>query len=129
MRAEWTEAPFADGITVELIDKLSKIPGLRVHAPMSSSALRGQKSTVAAMAKMLGVAYVVDGSVRKSIDTVRIAARLIHAEDEYVVWSETYDRPSGDILRVQDEIAGEVTKALKSQPPVTTAHSIPGVSR
>ena len=79
---QMTEAPFADGITVELIDKLSKIPGLRVHAPMSSSGLRGQKSTIAGMAKMLGVAYMVDGSMHKSTDTVRIAARLIHAEDE-----------------------------------------------
>jgi TolB-like protein len=60
---------------------------------------------------------------------VRIAARLIHAEDEYVVWSETYDRPFDDILRVQDDIAGEVTKALKSQPPVTTIDSAPRVYR
>jgi TolB-like protein/DNA-binding winged helix-turn-helix (wHTH) protein len=126
---EMTEAPFADGMTVELIDKLSKIPGLRVHAPMSSSGLKGQKSTIAGIAKMLGVAYVVDGSVRKSTDRVRIAARLIHAEDEYVVWSETYDRPFDDILRVQDDIAGEVTKALKSQPPVTTIDSAPRVYR
>jgi len=126
---EMTEAPFADGMTVELIDKLSKIPGLRVHAPMSSAGLKGQKSTIAGMAKMLGVAYVVDGSVRKSADRVRIAARLIHAEDEYVVWSETYDRAFDDILRVQDDIAGEVTKALKSQPPVTTIDSAPRVYR
>lgn len=66
---EMTAEPFADGMTVELINKLSKIPGLRVHAPMSSSALKGKKWTVAGMAKMLGVAYVVDGSVRKSANT------------------------------------------------------------
>jgi transcriptional activator of cad operon len=127
---EMTAEPFADGITVELINKLSKIPGLRVHAPMSPSALNAKKWTVAGMAKMLGVAYVVDGSVRKSTNTVRIAARLIHAEDEYVVWSETYDRPVGDVLTVQDNIAREVTQALKSQPPLTVVdprHRSPGV--
>jgi len=111
---EMTEAPFADGMTVELIDKLSKIPGLRVHAPMSPSSLKGTRSTLADMARMLGVAYVIDGSVRKSGSRLRVVARLIHAEDESVVWSETYDRPLDDILRVQDEIAGEVTKALRA---------------
>jgi transcriptional activator of cad operon len=107
------EASFADGMTADLIDKLSKIPGLRVHAPMPSSAVKGKRSTIADMAKMLGVAYVVDGSVRKSGSRLRVVARLIHAEDEYVVWSETYDRPLGDTLRVQDEIAGEVAKTLR----------------
>jgi transcriptional activator of cad operon len=126
---EMTEAPFADGMTVELIDKLSKIPGLRVHAPMPSSALQGKNPTIAGTAKMLGVAYVVDGSVRKSANMVRITARLIHAEDEYVVWSETYDRPFDDILRVQDDIAGAVTKALRSQPPVSAVASAPRVSQ
>ena len=109
-----TQEPFADGMTVDLIDKLSKIPGLRVHAPMSSSSLKGTRSTIADMAKMLGVAYVIDGSVRKSGSRLRVVARLIHAEDEYVVWSETYDRPLDDILKMQDEIAGEVTKALRA---------------
>jgi TolB-like protein len=109
-----TEAPFADGMTVELVDKLSKIPGLRVHAPMPSSSLKGKRSTITDLAKMLGVAYVVDGSVRKSGGRLRVVARLIQAENEYVVWSETYDRPFDDILKIQDDIAGEVTKALKA---------------
>jgi transcriptional activator of cad operon len=111
---EMTQEPFADGMTVELIDKLSKIPGLRVHAPMPASSLEGKRVPIADMAKMLGVAYVIDGSVRKSGARLRVAARLIRADDEYVVWSETYDRPSDDILRVQDDIAGEVTKALRA---------------
>lgn len=111
---EMTEAPFADGMTVDLIDKLSKIPGLRVHAPMSPSSFKGKQSPIADMAKMLGVAYVVDGSVRKSGSRLRVVARLIHADDEYVVWSQTYDRPWDDILKIQDEIASEVTKALRA---------------
>jgi TolB-like protein len=111
---EMTQEPFADGMTVELIDKLSKIPGLRVHASMSASSFKGKRNTIADIAKMLGVAYVLDGSVRKSGARLRVATRLIRADDEYVVWSETYDRPFGDILKVQDDIAGEVTKPLKA---------------
>jgi TolB-like protein len=61
-----------------------------------------------------GVAYVLDGSVRKSGARLRVAARLIGVDNGYVVWSETYDRPFDDILMVQDDIAGEVTKALRA---------------
>jgi transcriptional activator of cad operon len=111
---EMSQEPFADGMTEELIDRLSKIPALRVHAPMSKSSLKGKRIIISDMAKMLGVAYVVDGSVRKSGARLRVAARLIRGEDEYVVWSHTYDRPAGDILVVQDDIAGEVTRALKT---------------
>ena len=68
---------------------------------------------IAEVAKTLGVAYVLDGSVRKSGGRLRVAARLVRAESGYVVWTETYDRPFNDILMVQDEIAGKVTKALK----------------
>ena len=108
------EEEFADGMTEELIDKLSKIPGLEVPAPTSSFYFKGKQIPVADIAKTLRVAYVLDGSVRKSGDSLRVAARLIRAENGYVVWSETYDRPFVDILKVQDDIAGEVTKALKS---------------
>ena len=58
--------------------------------------------------------YVLDGSVRKAGARVRVAARLIRADSGYVVWSETYNRPFDDILMVQDDIAGEVTKALRA---------------
>jgi transcriptional activator of cad operon len=117
------QEPFADGMTEELIDKLSKIPGLRVPAPTSSFYFKGKlwprshgtaQITIADIAKTLGVAYVLDGSVRKSGARVRVAARLIRADNGYVVWSETYDRPFDDILMVQDDIAGEVTKALRA---------------
>jgi TolB-like protein len=111
---EMNEEYFADGMTEELIDKLSKVPGLRVPPPTSSFYFKGKQVTVAEIAKSLGVAYVLDGSVRKSDATLRVAARLIRADDGYVVWSETYDRPMGDKLMVQDDIAGEVTKALRA---------------
>jgi TolB-like protein/DNA-binding winged helix-turn-helix (wHTH) protein len=108
------EEEFADGMTEELIDKLSKIPGLRVPSPTSSFYFKGKQIPVADIAKSLGVAYVVDGSVRKSGEMLRVAARLVRADNGYVVWSETYDRPFTDRLMVQDDIAGEVAKALNA---------------
>ena len=120
---EMNQEPFADGMTEELIDKLSKIPGLRVPPPTSSFYFKGKlwprsngtpQITIAEIAKTLGVTYVLDGSVRKSGARVRVDARLIRADNGYVVWSETYDRPFDDILMVQDDIAGEVAKALRA---------------
>ncbi|HKF04760.1 MAG TPA: winged helix-turn-helix domain-containing protein [Candidatus Sulfotelmatobacter sp.] len=111
---EMTEEPFADGMTEELIDKLSKVPGLRVPPPTSSFYFKGKQVSVADIAKALGVTYVLDGSVRKSGKMVRVAARLVRADNDYIMWTETYDRPFDDLLMVQDDIAGEVTKALRS---------------
>jgi TolB-like protein/DNA-binding winged helix-turn-helix (wHTH) protein len=109
---EMGEEYFADGLTEELIDKLSKAPGLRVPAPTASFYYKGKQVPVAEIARSLGVAYVVDGSVRKSGATLRIAARLVRANDGYVVWSETFDRPADNKLKVQDEVAAEVTQAV-----------------
>jgi len=120
---DMNQEPFADGMTEELIDKLSKIPGLRVPPPTSSFYFKGKlwprshgtpQITIPDIAKTLGVVYVLDGSVRKSGARVRVDVRLIRADSGYVVWSETYDRPFDDILMVQDNIAGEVTKALRA---------------
>jgi TolB-like protein/DNA-binding winged helix-turn-helix (wHTH) protein len=120
---DMNQEPFADGMTEELIDKLSKIPGLRVPPPTSSFYFKGklwprsqgtEQITIAEIAKSLGVVYVLDGSVRKSGARLRVDARLIRADNGYVVWSDSYDRPSGDILMVQDNIASEVAKALRA---------------
>ena len=108
------EETFADGMTEELIDKLSQAPGLRVPVATASFYFKGKQVPLGDIAKTLGVAYVLDGSVRKSGSKVRVAARLTRADNGYVIWTESYDRPFGDIIRVQDEIAGEVTKALKA---------------
>ena len=107
------EEPFADGMTEELIHKLSKVQGLRVPAPTASFYFKGKQLPLAEIARSLHVNYVLDGSVRKSGDTLRVAARLVRADDGYVVWSENYDRPLDDKLMVQDDIAGEVTSALR----------------
>jgi len=106
------EEPFADGMTEELIHRLSKVKGLRVPAPTASFYFKGKQLPVVEIARSLHVSYVLDGSVRKSGETLRVAARLVRADDGYVVWSENYDRPLTDKLMVQDDIASEVTSAL-----------------
>ena len=106
------EEEFADGVTEELIDRLNKIPGLRVPPPTASFYYKNKRRSIPEIAKALDVAYVLDGSTRKSGDRLRVAARLIRAGDGLVVWSDSYDRVWGDILTVQDDIAGQVTKAL-----------------
>jgi TolB-like protein len=109
---EMDEEPFADGMTEELINRLSQTPGFRVPNLRSSFYFKGRQLPVAVIAESLGVAYVLDGSVRKAGARVRVAARLVRADDGYVAWAETYDRPFDDILMVQDEIAGVVTEKL-----------------
>jgi transcriptional activator of cad operon len=105
---------FADGISEELIDRLNRIPELKVPAPTSTFYFKNKQVPVADIGRSLGVAYVLDGSVRKSGEQVRVAARLIRADDSQVVWSESYDRSWSDMLAVQDDIAGRVTEALES---------------
>jgi transcriptional activator of cad operon len=108
------EEPFADGMTEQLIDALSKIPGSHVPSLTSSLYFKDKQTTIAEVAKKLGVAYVLEGSVRKSGNTLRITAQLIRADDGYVVWSNTYDRPTTDVLMVQSDIAMQVKHALEA---------------
>jgi len=108
------EEPFADGMTEELIDRLSK-SGLRVPAPTAVNYYRDKALPVADIARQLGVSYLLDGSVRKSGERLRIAARLMRADDGFVLWSETYERPRDDLLKLQDEIATAVAAALQGQ--------------
>ena len=108
------EEEFADGITEEMIDKLTKIPGLRVPSATASFYFKGKQIPVADIAKTLGVAYILDGSVRKSGAWIRVDARLIRADNGYIVWSDTYDQPMKNVLMVQDDIATAVAKALST---------------
>ena len=106
------EETFADGMTEELIDKVSKLPGFKVPAPTAVFYFKDKQVALAEIGRALGVAYLLDGSVRKAGDRVRVAARLVRADDGFVIWSESYDRPFDDIIMVQDDIAVEVRKAL-----------------
>ena len=104
---------FSDGLSEELIDLLTKVPDLRVPARTSSFYFKGQHATVADIAKALSVAYLLEGSVRKAGNTVRVTAQLIRADNGYHLWSQTYDRDLKDVFKVQDEIAGRVVEELK----------------
>lgn len=108
------EEEFADGMTEEIIDKISKLSGIRVASATSSFYFKGKQLPVAHIARSLHVVYVLDGSVRKSGPRLRVAARLVRAENGYVLWSETYDRPFTDRIAVQDSIASEVSRALQA---------------
>ncbi len=104
---------FADGIAEELLNLLAQVPDLKVIARTSSFAFKGEKIEIAEIAKKLNVAHVVEGSIRKSGNTLRIAAQLVRTADSTHLWSETYDRPLDDIFAVQDEIAGAIVQALQ----------------
>jgi adenylate cyclase len=104
---------FSDGLSEELLNLLARIPELRVAARTSSFSFKGEKIEIPDVAERLQVAYVLEGSVRKSADQVRITAQLIRGKDGYHLWSETYDRTLSDIFAVQDEIAAAVVESLK----------------
>ncbi len=103
---------FSDGISEELLNVLAKVPGLKVSARTSAFHFKGKDTPVPEIAKQLGVAYVVEGSVRKAGDKVRITAQLIKAADGFHVWSDTFTRDLKDVFAVQDEIAGLIAQKL-----------------
>jgi len=104
---------FSDGIAEELLNLLAKVPNLRVIARTSSFQFRDQDIGIQEIARKLHVAAVLEGSVRKSGDTVRITTQLIRASDGSQLWSDTYDRKLDDVFKVQDEIASTVVGKLK----------------
>lgn len=104
---------FADGLSEELLNLLAKLPELRVIGRTSSFQFKGRNEDLRAIGEKLNVAHILEGSVRKSGNKVRITVQLVKATDGYHLWSETYDRTLDDIFAVQDDIAGEVVKALK----------------
>ncbi len=104
---------FSDGISEELLNLLAKIPQLQVTARTSSFAFKGKETGIPEIARTLHVAHVLEGSVRKAGNSVRITAQLIRAGTDTHLWSQTYDRKLDDIFAVQDEIAADVVKQLK----------------
>ena len=103
---------FADGLTEEILNSLARLPELLVTARTSAFAFKGLDTSVPEIADKLGVAHVVEGSVRRSGEQLRITAQLIRASDGFHLWSETYDRSSADSFGVQGEIAEKVAAAL-----------------
>ncbi|MGB5335062.1 MAG: tetratricopeptide repeat protein [Woeseiaceae bacterium] len=103
---------FSDGLTETLLHMLAQIPDLKVAARTSSFAFKGKNLSIAEIAAALQVAHVLEGSVQRAGDRVRITAQLIRASDGFHIWSENYDRELDDIFAIQDEIAEKVGYAL-----------------
>jgi serine/threonine protein kinase len=104
---------FSDGLAEEIINALVKIPGLKVIARTSAFAFRGQNTDIRKIAETLGVANIIEGSVRRSGNRIRVTAQLIAAADGSHLWSERYDRELADVFAVQDEIAAAIAGALQ----------------
>jgi TolB-like protein len=106
MSSDKEQEYFADGISEELLNLLAQVPELRVIARTSSFSFKGKDVEIAEIARRLNVANVLEGSVRKSGDKLRITAQLVRASDSSHLWSQTYDRQMADVFKVQDEIGG-----------------------
>ena len=104
---------FSDGLAEELLNVLSKIRGLQVAARTSAFSFKGKQTTISEIGQALNVASVLEGSIRRSGNRVRISVQLIKVSDGYHLWSETYDRTMDDIFAVQDDIARSVVAELR----------------
>jgi TolB-like protein/Tfp pilus assembly protein PilF len=116
---------FSDGLADELLDLLTKTPGLHVIARTSSFSFKGKSDDIPTIARKLHVANILEGSVRKAGDRLRVTTQLVHASSGEELWSETYDRELKDVFAVQDEIAAAVVGQLKlklSLTPPSTGH-------
>jgi TolB-like protein/predicted Ser/Thr protein kinase len=113
MSADKENEYFSDGLAEEILNSLVRIPGLKVTARTSSFAFRGKEQDIRGIAEALDVKTILEGSVRKAGNRVRVTAQLINATDGYHLWSERYDRELTDVFAVQDEIAAAIAAALK----------------
>ncbi|MEO6529043.1 MAG: protein kinase [Gemmatimonadaceae bacterium] len=109
------DAHLGDGIAETLISALAKVPGLEVTARTSAFSFRGKEGDVAEIGRKLGVATVLEGSVQRAGDRIRVTSELVNVSTGRTLWSETFDRAAGDIFAVQDDVAREVITALKGR--------------
>ena len=114
LSAERDNEYFSDGITEELLNALAKVDGLLVTSRTSSFAFKGKNIDIREIGRQLGVKTVLEGSVRKYGNRVRVTAQLINANDGYHKWSDTYDRDLEDIFAVQDELANSIVAEFKN---------------
>jgi TolB-like protein/Flp pilus assembly protein TadD len=115
MSADRDNEYLSDGITEELINVLTRVNGLQVTARTSSFAFKGRHEDVRQIARQLGVRAVLEGSVRKAGDRVRVTAQLVDAESGYHLFSESYDRTQTDVFQLQDEIAGAIVGTVRDR--------------
>lgn len=107
---EW----FSDGLTEEILNALARTPDLLVAARTSSFKYKGSNEDIPTIASELGVAHVLEGSVRSASDRLRVTAQLIRASDGFHLWSQTYDREPEDVIAIQEDIAIEIATALET---------------
>ena len=125
MSGEPEQEYFSDGITEDIITDLSKVSALSVVARNTAFAFKGQTPDVKEVARTLGVSHVLEGSVRRINQRVRITAQLINVADGYHLWSERYDREVEDVFAIQDEIARTIaTQSERSARSFTNERSI-----
>ena len=115
MSADPEQEYFSDGMAEELINLLAKIPQLRVTSRSSAFSFKGKDFTIAQVGRELNVDHVLEGSVRRSGDEIRVTVQLIQVSDDSPLWSETWQRKFENVFEIQDEIAGQVVNALKIQ--------------
>jgi len=115
MSAAQDQGYFGEGIAEELLNALVKLDGLRVASRTSAFSLVDEDLDIPAIAKRLGVDHILEGSIRTSGQKVRVTAQLIEVSNDVHLWSETYDGSLDDIFKIQDEITGQITAALKVQ--------------
>jgi TolB-like protein len=108
-------AYFAEGLSEELLNVLAQVDDLQVAGRTSSFAFKGQNKDLREIGELLNVAHVLEGSVRRAGNRIRVTAQLIKASDGFHLFSQTYDRELDDVFAVQDEIAKEITNALLSE--------------
>ena len=114
MSSDQAQEWFSDGLTEEILNALARTPDLLVAARTSSFKYKGSEEDVPTIAKALGVAHILEGSVRSARDRLRVTAQLIRAADGFHLWSQTYDREPEDVIQIQEEIAIEIAKALET---------------
>jgi TolB-like protein len=109
------EEYLADGVTEELINRLSAVPGFHVASPTTSFGLKGKDIELGDLAKQLGVTYLLDGSLREADGRRRVSVRLMRGKDGIVLWTNSYDSTDKDVLALQDNIANDVAAAMKKK--------------
>jgi TolB-like protein/Flp pilus assembly protein TadD len=115
---------FSDGISEELLNALAKVPDLKVAGRTSSFAFKGQNQDLRLIGEALGVSHILEGSVRKAGNRVRITAQLIKVDDGFHVWSDNYDRELDDVFAIQDEISAAILSQLKAHLAVGESASV-----
>jgi TolB-like protein/tetratricopeptide (TPR) repeat protein len=125
MSADAEQEYFSDGISEELLNLLARIPDLKVISRSSAFSYKGKDIKLTEVAEELGVNHILEGSVRRSGDQIRITAQLIDGRTDAHIWSETFDRPWRDIFAIQDEVAAAVVERLK----VTLVDQVDGIEK